>query len=262
MRTQFAFSTAILSALLTLPACGVGPGSLNFHETVERSVVLNPGGRFRVENINGAIRIDAWDRNEVRILAEKSASSEAALDEIEVEIRGEGDRVDVHTRLPKSNWLFGGEGGSVSYEINAPEGAQVAAITVNGQVRIEGITGKVEAKSVNGKIEVIDAAGEVDSSTVNGGINVSYIALPDNAAHRMTTVNGTVSILLPESAAGHFEVNTVNGGISSDFPLEINKKEFGNFRSVNDSIGDGGGSFNIKTVNGQVKIRRRSPSDL
>lgn len=262
MRSQLALSTLVLTALLTLSACHGGNFAHNVHETVEKSVPLNADGRFRVENINGTIRIDAWDRNEVQIVAEKSASSETALDEIEVEIRGEGDRVDVHTRLPKSGWLFGGDGGSVSYEVLAPEGARVTAITVNGQVRIEGVTGPVEAKSVNGKIEIIDAAGEVESSTVNGSVDVSYIALPDTGSHGMTTVNGSVSLTLPDSAAGHFEVNTVNGGISSDFPLEISKKNFGNFRSVSDSIGEGGGSFKIKTVNGQVKIRKRTPAGL
>lgn len=258
MRPQLVLSTLTLTTLLALSACSGGSRSHNFHETVEKSVALNADGRFRVENINGTIRIDAWDRNEVQIVAEKSASSEAALADIEVEIRGEGDRVDVHTRLPKSGWLFGGEGGSVSYEIIAPEGARVTAITVNGQVRIEGIAGQVEAKSVNGKIEIIDAAGAVESSTVNGSVDVSYIALPDRGSHGMTTVNGSVSLALPESAAGHFEVNTVNGGISSDFPLEVTEKKFGNFRSVSDSIGEGGGNFKIKTVNGQVKIRKRS----
>jgi hypothetical protein len=262
MPPKIALSTLALSALLAFPACHAGSGSRNFHQTVEKTVPLNPGGRFRVENINGAIRIDAWDRDEVQIVAEKSASSEAALGEIEVEIQGAGDQVNVHTRLPRSNWLFGGEGGSVSYEIIAPEGARVTAITVNGQVRIEGMAGAVDAKSVNGKIEIIDAAGNVESSTVNGGIDVSYIALPDTASHGMTTVNGAVSIVLPDSAAGHFEVNTVNGGISSDFPLEISKKAFGNFRSVSDSIGEGGGSFKIKTVNGQVKIRKRTPAGI
>lgn len=260
MRRQLALSTLLLTTLLALGACHGGNFSNNFHETVEKSVALDAGGSFRVENINGTIRIDAWDRDEVQIVAEKSASSESALDEIEVEIRGEGDRVDVHTRLPKSGWLFGGESGSVSYEIIAPEGARVTAITVNGRVRIEGISGRVEAKSVNGKVEIIDAAGEVESSTVNGSVEVSYIALPGSGSHGMTTVNGTVSLTLPESAAGHFEVNTVNGGISSDFPLEISKKNFGNFRSVSDSIGEGGGSFKIKTVNGQVNIRKRNPA--
>jgi hypothetical protein len=262
MPPKIALSTLALSALLAFPACHTGSGSRNFHQTVEKTVALNPGGRFRVENINGAIRIDAWDRDEVQIVAEKSASSEAGLGEIEVEIQGAGDQVNVHTRLPRSNWLFGGEGGSVSYEIIAPEGARVTAITVNGQVRIEGMAGAVEAKSVNGKIEIIDAAGDVESSTVNGGIDVSYIALPDTASHGMTTVNGAASIVLPDSAAGHFEVNTVNGGISSDFPLEISKKAFGNFRSVSDSIGEGGGSFKIKTVNGQVRIRKRTPAGI
>ena len=262
MRHQFSLPAVALAALLTFPACHVGSRSNNFHETVEKSVPLNADGRFRVENINGTIRIDAWDRNEVQIVAEKSASSEAALADIEIEIRGEGDRVDVQTRLPKSGWLLGGEGGSVSYEIIAPEGARITAITVNGQVRIEGIAGQVEAKSVNGKLEIIDAAGVVESSTVNGSVDVSYIALPDSGSHGITTVNGSVSLILPESAAGHFEVNTVNGGISSEFPLEISQKKFGNFRSVSDSIGEGGGSFKIKTVNGQVQIRKRTSAEL
>lgn len=262
MPPQTSLVAVALMAVLALPGCRVGSRAFNVHETFEKTLALNPSGSFRIENINGAVRVDAWDRNEVQILAEKSASSEAALSDIEIEIRGEDDRIEVKTHLPKSDWLFSGEGGEVSYEILAPESARITAITVNGRVRIEGFAGSTQAKSVNGAIDVIDAAGEVDSSTVNGKIEVAYAALPDTASHAMATVNGAVSIELPESAAGHFEVNTVNGGISSDFPLEINKAKFGNFRSVSDSIGDGGGRFAIKTVNGQVNIRKRPPAGL
>ena len=34
------------------------------------------------------------------------------------------------------------------------------------------------------------------------------LALPDAASHGMTTVNGAVSIVLPDSAAGHFSKNS------------------------------------------------------
>ena len=40
-----------------------------FHQTYP----LSAGGRISLENINGAVRVTAWDRNEVKVDAVKTA---------------------------------------------------------------------------------------------------------------------------------------------------------------------------------------------
>jgi DUF4097 and DUF4098 domain-containing protein YvlB len=72
----------------------------------------------------------------------------------------------------------------------------------------------------------------------------------------METVNGRVSIDLPENADADISADTLNGGINaSDFGLETEKGFVGS--DLNGKIGNGGARLNIDTVNGSIKIRRK-----
>lgn len=251
--------TFLLVCCSLLLAGGCVPGSLGgtVTESFEETVPLEPDGALEIENVNGHIYIETWDRPEVHIQAEKKASSEDKLDQIEIDIRTEGNRVAVKTRLPKSIWGFIGSGkGSVDYHLVTPETARVSVSTVNGKVEIEGVAGSLRAKSVNGPVRVADAAGTVDASTVNGGIHVRYLELPGEGRHKYSTVNGGVEVVLPAWAEGDFSAKTVNGAIDTDFPLDVTKPKWGP-KHLEGRLGEGGGHFDFKTVNGSVKILKR-----
>jgi hypothetical protein len=53
-------------------------------ERFEQSYPLNPNGRVSVSNINGSITVEAWDRNEIRLEAVKTADSRETLAEVEL----------------------------------------------------------------------------------------------------------------------------------------------------------------------------------
>ncbi len=247
--TKIALCLAV-SSLTT--GCFIDDVAPAAHEQFQETLPFEPGGRFRLENVNGSVHISTWDESEVRIEAEKAANSAKALDSIEILVDGEGDWVEVKTRLPRSR-LFFGSGGKVDYHITLPSRARVQVETVNGKLEIHGISGRVRASTVNGGVEITDVSGEVESSTVNGSINVSYREVDPDGRHRFSTTNGSVTLTLPPDASGEFDVSTINGGISTDFPLAVTGK-IGR-RSLNGRLGDGDGSFDISTVNGSVKIQ-------
>ena len=91
----------VFGLTLCVSACEVYFLAENVHEDFESTVRLDPDGEFSVANVHGSIQLAAWDRDEVRIEERKSASSQEALEQIEIEVRGEGDRVEVKTRYPK-----------------------------------------------------------------------------------------------------------------------------------------------------------------
>ncbi len=239
-----------LAAVALLVAFSVVPSLAKERESYEQTIPFDLGGHFRVENVNGDITIDTWNEASVRIQAEKVADSMEALRKIEIIVEGEGDRVEVKTRLPRS--LFGGGSRQVDYHITLPAEAIVDAATVNGHVDIQGIHGQVEASTVNGGVEVYDVAGTVDISTTNGSIKARYVEAGDGH-HRFSTTNGSVTLYLPAEAGGELEVETVNGSISSDFPATVERMSK---RHLKGTFGGGGGFFEINTVNGSVKIRK------
>ena len=242
-----------LVATLVLSACGDFPaGPMTARDTVEEVRALAPDGRFELENVNGRITLRTWSRDEVRIEADRAAVTEAMLEDIQVQIEGEGDEVRVKTRFPRQKgWFLGGNRGKVDYEITLPRGATVRLKTVNGPVDVEGLNGDMRVESVNGGLDLADLGGEVRASTVNGSIHADFDHLPGAAHHSFETVNGGIKVALPENAGGRLQAKTVNGSIGCDLPLSDTVKKK---RRLEGRLGPGDGRFDLGTVNGGIDV--------
>ena len=246
----FAFVIALLAT-----------GSLFASVTEEEtfSFKLDDGGRFSLSNVNGSVVVTGGGSDSVEIIATKKADNQKDLDKIEIEITNSAKEIVVETELGGSDHWYsrGSNSGSVKYEVIVPVGTNLDSVeTVNGNVNISGVSGKVVAESVNGDLDVSDLAGDVELSTVNGGIEAEFSMLEDQQRVKMETVNGRVTINLPEDADVDINADTLNGGINAkDFGLEADKGFVGS--DLNGKIGAGGARLNIDTVNGSIKIRRK-----
>jgi DUF4097 and DUF4098 domain-containing protein YvlB len=205
--------------------------------------------------VNGSISLTTGFDNEVRIEARRSAVNDAALEDIRIEIDGEGDAVRVKTRYPKGKgWFMGGTRGKVDYDVSVPAGARVRLQTVNGPVNVEGLAGSLRVESVNGGLQLDDLGGEVHAETVNGGIQATFDRTPSGGHHRFETVNGGIEVSLPDDTGGRLEASTVNGSIDCDLPLDIETKKK---RRLEGRLGPGDGSFKLETVNGGIDVLER-----
>lgn len=222
-----------LTASLTLSGCMHGDWGMSHRATVEESRPLAMDGRFSLENTNGRVEVTAWDEARVAIEATKHAHSERALEELQIEIVGEGDSLRVRSRYPHPRWLGGG--GRVDYHVRVPRTARVSVENVNGRVEIERVAAPVEA------------------STVNGSVEVTLASVDPAGRNRIHTTNGSVRLTLPSDAGAEVEARTVNGSVSCDFDLAGPSKTR---RKLEGRIGAGGGRFDLATVNGSVTIDR------
>lgn len=236
---------------LALGGCVGGDWGLHAQAAVSESRPLAKDGRFELENTNGRIEISAWDEAKVSIDATKRAASERRLDDIKIEISGEGDSVHVRTRYPRAH-LFGG-GGRVDYVVRVPRTARVKVANVNGHVEVTGVAAEVGASTVNGGVEVHDAAGAVEASSVNGSVEVGLDRVDPQGRSDLHTTNGSVRLTLPADAGAEIEARTTNGGVSCDFDLA---SETRSKRRLEGRIGSGGGRFELRSVNGSVSIDR------
>ena len=240
-----------LSAALVLTGCIGGELGLPFRATVDESRPLAAGGTLSLENTNGEVKVAAWDEARVRVEAVKRAGTERALEELQVEIVGEGDRLSVRTRQPRGG--FFGRGGQVDYRISVPRAARIRVENVNGPVEVDGVEGPVDASTVNGSVSVAGAAGTVDASSVNGGVEVDVARVDPAGRSRLKTTNGTVRLTLPRDASAEVEAGTVNGSVACDFDLADGRKSR---RKIEGRIGAGGARFDLGTVNGSVHVDR------
>lgn len=243
--------------VITLLATGSLFASVTEEETF--SFKLDDGGRFSLSNVNGSVVVTGGGGDSVEIIAIKKADSQKDLEKIKIEISHSADEIVVETELGESNRWYsrGSNSGSVKYEVIVPVATRLDSVeTVNGSVNISGVSGEVVAESVNGDLEISGLAGDVGLSTVNGSIEAGFSRLEDEQSVKVETVNGRVTIYLPQNADVDINADTLNGGINAkDFGLKTDKGFVGS--DLNGKIGDGGARLNIDTVNGSIKIRQK-----
>jgi DUF4097 and DUF4098 domain-containing protein YvlB len=228
------------------------------HERTTESRALAPDGVVTIDNVNGSITITPWDRPEVAIEIDKSASNADALSAIEVTIDSTARTLGIHTHYPHHflGWLrgWGAQNGEVQLTLRVPASARLRRIeVVNGGITITGVAGLEIARSVNGRIEVSDLPAGGRLSTVNGAIHVRLTAFNPTAKLSLATVNGSVTVQLAKTVNAEMQVHTVNGGTDWDLPLAGG--ESGRHRGPEGTLGTGGGLITATTVNGGVRFQ-------
>jgi hypothetical protein len=161
---------------------------------------------------------------------------------------------------------------SVRFQVQVPEGVRVVARTSNGRVDVESgadvvastanggvrvrTPASAQASSVNGSIEILGAR-EGRASTTNGSITARLSAAGGSAAMDFRTVNGSITLYLPEGASAMVDARAVNGRIISDLPLTV-VGAVGN-RRIQGTLGGGGAPLTARTTNGSVRLRSHVP---
>jgi len=158
--------------------------------------------------------------------------------------------VHIRTRYSEGN---NNNPASVTYELHVPRTARLDNISlVNGSLDVSQVSGDIKTSLVNGKTNVHDLAGHAHLSAVNGAINAYYRSLDNVNEIQLKSVNGAINLGLPSSPNADVSVSTVNGGITTDFPLQVQGKFVG--RRVEGKLGNGGTRIEISNVNGSVHL--------
>ncbi len=143
---------------------------------------------------------------------------------------------------------------SVRFDVRVPEGVRVDLSTVNGGIEVRDVTTEVKANTVNGSITARSAGGPVRARTTNGSITVSMGSLGNADDLDYQTTNGSITLELPSNFGAELELGTVNGRVTTDFPITISGTL--SPRRLRGTIGDGRTRLRASTVNGSVTLRK------
>jgi hypothetical protein len=258
------FTTAV-AALSLAAASAAWAGSAT--QTIDRTLSLPKGSQVVVQNLNGPVSVTAWDSPQVRLVAIKTARAatdgraRAYLKELQVQVEQTGGRLLIKTRTPGSErgfrgWIAcAGVDGEVAYKLSLPREAVLSASTVNGDVEVGGLTSLVRAVSTNGNV-VLEVGGEVEATSVNGSIRMAMRRADPRSAMELSTVNGSIVMLLPAEFRAYVDARTTNGSVGSDLPLQLDGR-----RSRSRLIGrlNGGNTrLTLRTTNGSIWLKTPS----
>lgn len=255
---------ATLLLTLALPA-----SAAELTETIDRTIDVRPGALVELSNVNGRVSVTAWDQPRVRVIARKEVRGDVdvvseALRELRVGIRPLNGGVVVQTHYPKQNdvsrlfdWLLGEDvQAEVAYDITVPRNMNLDLETVNGSLRVTGVTGRHDLDTTNGRIEVSRCSGSVDAATTNGGINAELLQVTAGQRLEFDTTNGRIQVSVPRNIAIDIDAATTNGSIESELPVSATRISRNSLRG---SVNGGGTPLRLRTTNGSINVRVAGP---
>jgi hypothetical protein len=228
---------------------------------------LGQGQSVEIRGINGDVHAALSQSGQVEVTARRTARRSNPAD-VKIDVIPHSGGVTICAVYPSSSGQAntcapgtGGGGGNntrdndtvVHFEVRVPPGVGFIGRTVNGELEAESLQSDVQAHTVNGSIKV-STTGLATAATVNGSVNATLgrADWPEGAAFK--TVNGGITLTLPSVFDADLRADTLNGSITSDFPITMTGAVTP--RRLQGTVGAGGHSLTLSTVNGSIKLLR------
>lgn len=253
---------ALLATLVLFAALTASAAELT--ETIDRTFDVRPGANVVLTNVNGSVRVTAWDQPRVRVVARKEVRGDRdelreALKSLRVDLQPKNGGLDITTHHPKHDgsgffdWILGEHvSRQVTYDVTVPRNMNLEVSNTNGSIRLSGITGKHELETTNGKINVDGCGGSLDASTTNGSIHAELTNVTRGQPLSFHTTNGRIELTVPANLAADLDAGTTNGSINSDLPVATTRVSRTSLRG---SVNGGGTPLRMRTTNGGIEIR-------
>jgi DUF4097 and DUF4098 domain-containing protein YvlB len=251
----------ILAALLGALPLAAAAAQDEFHWTGK----VASGQAIEIKGVNGEITATGVAAGDVEVTAVKKGRR-SDPEEVKIEVVEHAGGVTICAVYPSAdgrNECAPGKAGrmnvrdndvNVRFEVKVPAGVRFVGRTVNGGIEATGLRADAEAMTVNGGVE-LDSTGTARAETVNGGITARLGRADWDGTLKLQTVNGGIDVTMPEGLSADVKCSTVNGDISTDFPLTVTGKIAR--RKLEGTIGSGGRLLEMTTVNGGIELKKR-----
>ncbi len=266
-----AFTAVVMTvALFGLTGCGIHAGetglSLNFGREAdsrfEWSGQFAEGQWLEIKGINGAVNAAPAAGGTAEVTGVRTGIR-SDPNEVELVVVEHADGVTICALYPSGgsepNECVPGDGGrngirrndvKVVFDIQVPAEVRFAGRMVNGAVRAEDLTADIRARTVNGSVRLSTTRG-TSAKTVNGSIRASFRDSSWNGEAAFETVNGSIRLNVSPDINANLNIRTANGRITTNLPVDTTRATR---RRVEGTLGDGGPTLRLKTVNGSATL--------
>ena len=232
--------------------------SLSASQQLERAwygrYPLPAGGSVSVENVQGEISVEGWDRAEVEITAAKiGKGQDDHLEDVRVVTELGIQSLTFRTVYPPHM----DKPVRVDYRLRVPRQVHLASLrTLEGNIAVHSVEGSVDARTLSGNIVEMGMTGCVTARTLTGSILVSLKALPAGTRPLLLdTVNGNIDLLLPPRPNADLELSTLDGSIQGNYAFQVSSVPGDTTRRTR--LGLGGVTVTLRTVRGTIRVAER-----
>ena len=223
-------------------------------QTTEKFIAVDPNVSIKLCVSEGDLKINGWERNEVRVFVksgrlpgfkvlEKEHKSGKANWLLVTNVRPEGARPG-----PMSECLAGEE-----IELDVPIGSalsisgraantlidsvkKVAVKTADGHISLKGVPGGIAAESYQGNLEVINSGGAIALATTTGNITAFDVS-PGQIGDLFKARSNGGNVSLQQVDHRQIEASSITGSVNFN----------GKFLP--------GGLYNFRTSNGSIRMQ-------
>jgi hypothetical protein len=185
----------------------------------------------RLTTFDGSIEIRSGDTKSVLVEIEKRGPTKEAIEQLIVESKQEGNRIEVSVKRPAGEIVVLGIGrmsSTAKLIVTMPREGQIFAKSGDGSIRVDGVHGRLELRTGDGSIRAMDVGGQMVLATGDGSVTV------DNAEGDLDVDTGDGSV----SVAGKLDTVKVHTGDGSiTFRVEPGTSMKGDWSMT---TGDGG----------------------
>jgi hypothetical protein len=214
---------------------------------------------LRLTTFDGAIEIRSGEPDTVLVEIEKRGPTKEALDQLVIETKQDGNRIELSVKRPASEVVVFGIGrmsSAAKLIVTMPRDGNVYARSGDGSIHIERVRGRLELRTGDGSIRGTDiggqmvlatgdgsvtidnAAGDLDVDTGDGSVSVAgkldtvklhtgdgsitFRAEPGTSMKgdwSMTTGDGGVALYLPSDFAAELDAHTGDGAIRNELDV-------------------------------------------
>jgi hypothetical protein len=145
------------------------------------------------------------------------------------------------------------------------------SVVNDGNIVVDGVDGDIVANNTNGAVTLTNLSGAVVAHALNQDVKATFTRYSGKPMS-FSSLNGTVDVTLPADTKATVKLQSDNGEVYSDFPVEMlapsvnqtvqdDRSKGGKYRlkiekAMTGRINGGGPEITFKTFNGDIKLRR------
>lgn len=259
----------------------------------EKRFTVSATPEVHLTTFDGAIEIRSGADGAVLLEIEKRGPTEEEINKLQVDVKQDGNRIDVEVKKPPTEVVFGFGHMTPTAKliVTMPKSANVVARSGDGSIRIEHVNGHLDLHTGDGSIKANSIGGDVTLQTGDGSValdgitgrldlqtsdgSVTVAGAPDvarvhtgdgsitfraesGAAMKddwsFTTGDGSISIYLPNDFSAEVDASTGDGSVHSELTVSGSSDDR-EHRSLRGQLGQGGKLLKVRTGDGSIRLR-------
>lgn len=253
-----------------------------------QSFPLPNSAKFSLNNVSGDVKVEGYDGTVAEIKVIKRGGTAEERKEIKIAYSTLGGNLSIKTsqnftndietiyeiRLPRNlgqvnieavsskiqladiDALLDVKSVSGDVDLSKIKGA-VKAETQSGEIFLSEASGDISAKSTSGKIELANVSGSIKAVNVSGDLKATIDSAASSDSLSFESIGGEIDLRFKSEINAELTAKTISGSIDVG-NLGIEVKEAPGSQQASGRLGVGGQPLSIKTVSGDIKIKKKS----